>query len=283
MTTETQIENAAPAGATDQNNSFSIPETYKDRGWVEKIKSPDDLWKTLDNAQSLLGKRPAGIPANDAPPEEWERFYQAAGRPETPDKYELKDPEGIPEGLDITEAKQRALGLMHKSGLTQRQAENLWKEYMGLELEIIKKEGETTAARQAELDKEFDEITKKHFGDNFEETSKAAIDFAASIVPDDLRGVPGELVDNPKALAYIAALAKGARDKIAAIEKEYGKEGSLTSGNQASTESIEDIRKELAALRTSKESRDPLHPDFKKNGERIAELSARVDRFYKSQ
>jgi hypothetical protein len=66
------------------SNDFSIPESYQDRGWAKDIKSQEDLWKLTDNAQSLIGKRPAGIPTADAPQEEWDKFYQALGRPEQP-------------------------------------------------------------------------------------------------------------------------------------------------------------------------------------------------------
>ena len=51
-----------------QTQQFSVPEAYKDAGWAQNIKSPDDLWGQFANAQSLIGKRPAGIPLADGGP-----------------------------------------------------------------------------------------------------------------------------------------------------------------------------------------------------------------------
>lgn len=38
-------------------NEFAVPEQYKERGWTKNIKSIDDLYKSYDNAQSLIGKK----------------------------------------------------------------------------------------------------------------------------------------------------------------------------------------------------------------------------------
>jgi len=272
MTTDQQVSTQAQPVESQSQNSFTIPDAYKDRGYVEKIKSPDDLWKTLDNAQSLLGKRPAGIPANDAPQEEWDKFYQAAGRPDAPDKYSLTDPEGLPEGLDLTESKKSAMQMMHEAGLTQRQAEALWKKYVGSSLEGANKS-------KAEQDAQFDKITKEHFGGDFETAQKAAIEMAGKFVPAELRGSFADLP--PAAMAAVAALSKGAAAEIERVKKEYGVEGKITSGDQAAQTDIMATRKELAALRTSPEARDFLHPKHKETMARITELGGIVDRHFK--
>ena len=90
------------AQAQSQETGFSIPDKYKDAGWAKDIKSSEDLWKMNANAQSLIGKRPAGIPSNDASEEEWEKFYNTLGRPEEPSAYKFSDIEGLPEGVDLT-------------------------------------------------------------------------------------------------------------------------------------------------------------------------------------
>lgn len=281
MTTENQVNTQQQAAEPSQQaNSFAIPEAYKDRGWSEKIKSADDLWKSYDNAQQLIGKRPAGIPAPDAPQEEWDKFYQAA-RPESPDKYTLPDIDGLPEGVDLTEQKKTAMELMHKAGLTNKQAADLWKEYIGTELNLANSSKEAQAAKQAEADAEFDKITKEHFGDKFEDVQKLTIDMVNEFVPEGLRSAYAELADNPKALAAMAALAKGAQDKIDKVVKEYGAEGKLGSGNQVAAQDIESVRKELASLRTSKDARDPFSPNYKTTNAKIAELSGIVEKHYR--
>lgn len=273
---------------TEQNTnvpsqpSFSVPEAYQDRGWAKDIKSPDDLWKLTDNAQSLIGKRPAGIPTADAPEEEWQKFYNAAGRPDSPDKYTLPDVEGLPEGLDLGPQKQTATKILHEAGLTQKQAEKVWSLYMKAELEAVGGAKAQSEEAQKALDAEFDQVTQKVFGDKYDASAKAAQDMINAYVPDELKDAYGALGDNPKALAAVISALSGAKAEIDKVKAEYGAEGSITSGAQTTSASIEDVRSELANLRISQAARDFTHPDHKKSMQRIEELTGQVNRHYKT-
>jgi hypothetical protein len=264
-----------------QQSSFTVPEAFADKEWAKNIKSPDDLWNQFSNAQSLLGKRPAGAPLPDAPDEEWERFYTAAGRPESPDKYQLSDIEGLPEGVDLSPYKQKASAILHAAGLNPKQADKVWKQYIQSELEAVNEAGAKSKESQAALDAEFDKYTKEVFGENADAEMQQAVSFANSIVPESVRGVAAGLADNPKALAYVAAIAKGAQKQIADIKKQYGAEDALNSGGQSSGFDIESTRKELAVLRTSAAAKDFLHGDHKQTMDRINALSASVASYYK--
>jgi len=138
------------------------------------------------------------------------------------------------------------------------------------------------AEQKKTLDAEFDKITKEHFGGDFEAAQKITTEMVGKFVPQELRGAFAALSDNPQALAAVAALTKGANSEIERIKKEYGAEGTITSGNQAASQDIDSIRKELAALRTSPEARDFLNPKHKETTDRITELSGLVQRHYKN-
>ena len=97
------------------------------RTWVEKkgYKSVEDLAKAAVHQESILGSS-VRRPADDATETEWNAFYSKIGRPEKPDAYELKRPEGLPSDLPYDEAlagsfKQWA----HTAGLNGRQAQSL--------------------------------------------------------------------------------------------------------------------------------------------------------------
>lgn len=257
---------------TDNQPSFAVPEEYKDRGWAGKIASQDDLWKGYDNAQSMLGKRPAGIPQNDAPQEEWEKFYQVA-RPESADKYQFSNIEGIPDTVDMTKLKGMASQIAYDIGLTPRQADDLLKNYMKLEMA-------SHSEKSKDLDAKYDTIMKEHFGDDVQAAQNNVIEFAKQLVPESLREGFGK-VEDPLALAAIASLAKGAKAEIERIKAEYGAEGKLTSGHQSTGSDLTNVRTELAKLRTSPATRDPFHADHKANLRRIEELSAEVQRALK--
>lgn len=276
----------APSNAPDQqsaaNNNFAVPQEYSDRGWAEKIKSPDDLWKAFDNAQSLLGKRPAGIPQIDAPDEEWDKFYAAAGRPESPDKYQLPDKiDGLPDGIDLSPFKEKASSILHAAGLNQKQAERVWKQYISEELKTAQESKAKYEQTQKEMDAEFDKLSKELFGDKYDTATAAAQELIKASVPEQMRSFIAEAP--PKTQVALIAALNFAKTQIDEIKKKYGAEASITSGQQASGQSIEDTRKELAALRTSQPAKDFLHPEHKKTMARINELVPIVQGYYKNQ
>lgn len=261
--------------------NFTVPEAYQGKPWVEKIttaENPSDaLWKTLDNAQSLIGKK--SIPSAEAPDAEWTAFYNQLGRPEKPDAYTLPEVEGLPEGVDLTESKKSAMSIMHEAGITQKQAEKLWKLYMGKQIEEVNGIKAKSAEEQARLDKEFDDVSAKVFGDKYESKSAAAQEMIKSFVPEELRPAIDEVANNPKALAAVIAALSSASEEIAKVKAEYGKEDTLNGGgSQTTSTSLEDMRKELAALRVSAIAKDFTHPDHKKTKERIDALSLSVQR-----
>lgn len=272
-----QATEAAPPPAAESAPAFVVPDAYKDRGWVEKVKSPDDLWKTLDNAQSLLGKRPAGIPAADAPDVEWEAFYKAA-RPESPDKYAFSDVEGLPEGFDVAPYKKQVSDIMWKRGIPQKVANEIWQDYVALEMGAVTR-------TQGELDKRYDETLTKVFGDKREASEKTAQELINTFVPEDLKANVLKLSDNPEAMVGVIALANEMNAKhqaeLAAVRAEYGAEGKLPDGGQqVAAQDIGETVTKLAKLRLSAEAQDFTRPGHGKVMQEISELQAVVAKHY---
>lgn len=273
-------EQVTPAESqTSEPSSFSIPEEYADRGWAEKIKTPDDLWKQLDNTQSLLGKRPAGIPQDDATPEQWDEFYKAKGRPDSPDKYELSDPEGLPDDIDLSPFKAKAQPILHAAGLSPKEAERVWSEYLKAEMSAADAIKASHAEATAKYDEEFDALAKEKFGDNYDAANEAAQKFLNESLDEKLRLNIAEA--DPRTQVALIAAASEMQNKINAIKKEYSGEDTITVGDQASGTSITEARGELAKLRASAAAKDFTHPESAKTRARIEELSGIVQRHYK--
>jgi hypothetical protein len=269
MTTETTVQTTTPAAETPPPPSFTVPEEYKARGWVEKIKTPDDLWKTLDNAQSLLGKKPVGLPAADAPDEEWNKYYNIA-RPESADKYTFSDVEGLPEGANLDEAKKLAQQLMFDAGLPQKQADQLWKAYIKSETDAAKRNEQT-------LNQKFDEQLKAQFGDKATVAQGIAEDMIVKHVPESVRASLQKAANNPDALVGIIAMANSLHDEINKIRKEYGAEGKLPDGSRGvSNINTADMYREVATLRMSREASDPLDPKYKETNAKIKDISRKL-------
>ena len=244
---ESNVQTQEAQAPQTETNSFSVPEEYADRGWAKTIKSQEDLYKAFDNSQSLLGKRPAGIPEKDAPQEEWDKFYTTLGRPETPDGYELTDSfEGLPEDLDISSGRAKAAELAHKIGLSPEKANELWEGYMAMELEALQGQEAQKAELEANLDKEFDDLGNKMFGDQFEHAMKKAQEHLKDILPEELGDITKDLADRPKALIALIKMANTSQEQVAKVKQEYGAEDSLKSGEQSAAVSIHEINAKLA-------------------------------------
>jgi hypothetical protein len=277
-------QQAQPEQSATSQTQFSVPETYKDAGWAQNIKSHDDLWGQFANAQTLIGKRPAGIPAADAPDAEWDKFYNVM-RPESPDKYSLPEIEGIPEGLDIGSYKTQAMNLFHEAGLNQKQAEKLWKSYIGSELESSKGQKEQSQQKQAELDKEFDALAGKLWGDKYKDVEAKSLETLKTALPDDLKDAIPYIAENPKALAatmklveHSEAQANQLRAELADVKKKYGVEDKLNSGQQSSGVSKDDVVNKLTELNMKVRGMDPFSIERKTALTQIEELRGQLQR-----
>lgn len=95
------------------------------RSWIatKGYKSPEDIVTAYRNAEQKLGSS-INPPKEDAPREDWDKFYSKLGRPEAPDKYEFKRTEGLPENLPWNaEAEAAFKQWAYEDGLTPRQAQ----------------------------------------------------------------------------------------------------------------------------------------------------------------
>lgn len=275
QTTETGVGAGAETGS-----SFSIPEEYASKGWAKDLKSPEDLWKLTDNAQSLIGKKQ--VPNENATDQEWDEFFGRIGKPESPDKYELSEPE-MPEGFALPDDfKSKAQRIMHESGLTQKQANSLYQKFLQEEIAVAGGNQKAMAERQKELDAQFDEVTTKLFGDKFEEASARSQNIIKENVPQELIPHLQSLSDSdPKALAAVIALTDKMATQMSELKKKYGAEDSLGSGGQATASGKEDILKKLTDAKVRAKNADPFSPDRKAAEAEIEEHRKQLQGFFR--
>lgn len=109
-----QMEGMAPEQATQ------LGEVVKAKGW----KHPAEALLSYTNLEKLMGADKAGrtilAPKDAEDAEGWNAIYDRLGRPKDPTGYKLP----VPEGDDGALAKAMA-PVLHKHGLTARQAEGL--------------------------------------------------------------------------------------------------------------------------------------------------------------
>lgn len=130
------------------------------RSWVETkgYKSFDDIAQAAQHAEQKLGSS-LSVPKDDAPQEEWDKFYSKLGRPESADKYEFKRPEGLPEDLPWdSEGEQALKAWAFEAGVPPKQAQNILNGYAKMQADRLQ------AARTAQAEavtRTADELTKE--------------------------------------------------------------------------------------------------------------------------
>lgn len=107
-----------------QGNAQDVPKWTEQlpREFRDKFTGYGSYKEFVSAADEALGLKERAIvkPADDAPSEEWDRFYASVGRPDGPDGYEIPDDAGDPQL--VSGFKQKA----HELGLTTQQAKNLF-------------------------------------------------------------------------------------------------------------------------------------------------------------
>jgi len=135
------------ATTTQSAPEFVIPAEYQEKGWAKNIKSEADLWKGMDNAQSLIGKKTIGIPDFENAKDEELADYYTHTRPKDSADYEI--------GEQFSDEEKKALqSVFYDNGLTKTQAKNvLAKIQDGIDKDVAENYGET--GLKAEFEQRF--------------------------------------------------------------------------------------------------------------------------------
>lgn len=156
---------AAPPDEPNWRDMYLAGSPLYDEPSLLTIQDVPKLAQAWVDTKALVGRKGVIVPKDNAPPEEWERFYQDLGRPPSPDNYGIVRPESWPqevpfeEGL-VTEFKSWA----HQAGLTNRQAKVIYDAYVQANLNLVQQQQEQLKAGQAQVQTEL----KTKWGGNYE-------------------------------------------------------------------------------------------------------------------
>lgn len=158
----TQGAAGTPAAVSEILNVIGPDGTLKE-GWgdvlvPEEFRKPDSTTKVYDGVSDLKGVfKMLGhqerliradkivVPTEKSPPEVWEAYYRAGGRPDKPDGYVMEIPKGQEDYFNEALVAQ-AKTMFHDIGLNPKQAAALW--------EFEKKRLETGIAQMEAADAE---------------------------------------------------------------------------------------------------------------------------------
>jgi hypothetical protein len=173
--------------ATDWTSGLQIEDNRKTvaaKGW----KDPDTAigsYRELERYATDLKSKALVPPKDDASPDDWNAFWSKLGRPEKPEAYEFKLPEGLPDNLPYdgktaTEFKVWA----HEAGLTPKQAQAVHDKYVGKLASTLtaKAEADSKAANDAH------ETLLKEWGDGYKRKQELANRAIRQLGGDELVG-----------------------------------------------------------------------------------------------
>lgn len=237
---------AADAAAAKAAGAFVIPDAFKDKPYLKGVDSAEKLFKMLDGAQELIGKKGPARPADGAPQAEWDAYYEAQGRPKTAAEYVFEPVEGLVYDDKLTQGVKE---LMHKNGVTAAQAKELQKGFDGLVAQIVKEKGIEIQKQNVD----FDKLGTETFGadrDKVLATSKSLIDKFTS----------------PNMKAHVAALPNESlvvlADVLNNVNKIYIKQdGAPGGGPTANGLTPADVSAKGRELMASEAYNNPWHKD----------------------
>lgn len=148
---------ASTAAASAQNAATNGTEPWwhgkvsndDNKGWLANKGFKDlDTWvESHKNLEKLVGSQRLAIPQGPDDTANWDKVFNALGRPEKPEQYEFKAPEGRELNAELV---GHFAPLMHGLGLNQRQASGLVEAYTALEVQRQQQEEAAFAAKSEE-------------------------------------------------------------------------------------------------------------------------------------
>lgn len=232
-TTPAPTASPPPVEATPAPTEFKLPDAHKDKPWASKIKSQDDVYKTLDNLQTAIGKKSL-YPAADATPEEWDQ-YLAGMRPEDASVYEF----GEGANKEFVEAISPVL---LEAGISKHQAGKLIPAYQKFEAAM---------AEQYTSADGFKAEMVKSFGDKYDATVASIVNEHKQHLSQDDQALMDKIPNQYLGVVYRLT---------SAMQKAYGaNEGGADAHTQKGGapigEDINKVRSELRSQITALETR----------------------------
>ena len=202
---------------------FTLPEQYREKPYMQDVKTLDGLCKKLDGAEVLLGKKRTIMPDETSTPDDIAAFHKLRGVPDDHNTYTSMKTE---EGADTTffdamkPAFKKANMTAKDVGILEAELGPVLEKLTGEKVEADKAQGEA-----------FDALTDKIFaGTKKNDLAQAKILMDAH-TPEGLKKYMNELSNEH--LAIMACVMKGVRAKYMNEDTTDGGGGGDTGGAEA--------------------------------------------------
>ena len=173
-------ENVEPSTSLTEgqfNFKDHLAPEYRQHTALQDINDLNGMAKSYISAQEMIGQQRLPMPVAEADPAEWSRFYDSVGRPTGADGEGYKfDEASIPEGMERNaDMEKHFRKSMHDAGLSQKQAEQMYKSYNEFSGQFSQKESESMEQREKQWDTEIRQEFGLAYSDQIE-AAKATVD-----------------------------------------------------------------------------------------------------------
>jgi hypothetical protein len=229
----------------------ALPPEYRDK---PSFKGKDfvSLVKEYDNLNTLIGKRPAGIPDEKASPEEWDKFIGTI-RPKDINEYQLPETEFSKAQKRSPEYEKAIREIMAEAGVTKHGFPKAVAKIEGI-LGEAKKQSEAKAEQErVSRETEFEGMLDKAFGQNKQAVLDRTKSLMLDVIPAEQKEVVSKALEgvSNQALFAFTQVLEGVRAKYISEDNPPG------DGSPAGAD--------MAGMQTEAESlmKSPAYRDFR--------------------
>jgi len=238
-----------------------LPEDIRENSHLTRYKSPEEAARGLIEAQNFISSSRPTVPKEDAPPEEWDKFYNSLGRPEKPEGYKIAKPENLPEGFAYSEEiDQQWQVWAHQAGLTAKQFTAIREAYLTANVANFKE----VLEQQGQREKQVTEVLEKEWKGKYRENLDLARKTAQRYIQD---GADWE------ALAF----ALNNDERLVRIFCRMGQDLSEDTLRGGGTGRLQTSFKNQAEAKTA----ELIQIDYRKEPQRYKDVKAEVDELFK--
>jgi len=203
-----EVSTILGSGGDNQDWRSTLPDELKNDATLQNFKDIESLAKTVVHQQKVLGSR-IPLPKSE---QEYNELYNKLGRPEDPNKYEIKisqDYEQYFKKENLDEFKNVA----HKIGLNNQQVNAL----IDYQTNSIKYEMENEPAMIAAQKNETEQVLKQEWGYDYDKNVRAATRALEVYGDDELRDMISNTSagNNPAVIKFFARLGQEVTEDMA--------------------------------------------------------------------
>lgn len=253
----------------DINMATALPPEFRDKEFF-KDKSFVDVVKEHVNLQELLGKRPAGIPKEDASDEEWGNFIGSI-KPKAGSEYVFPETEFSKSGKRNEGYEKAIRDMALEVGIPKRQFSKFVEKIEGYLAQAMQTESSQASEQATIREKEFETLLDNTYGKD------------KAVVLERTKKLMSEMIDPSLKAKVVESLKDISNEHLFALTsildgvyKKYLAEDNTPGGADNISGDVDSLRTEAETIMRSKAYSDFREPGHEAAKSRVQEIFKQI-------